>query len=245
VARFGLIGKHIDYSFSRSYFREKFSLAKLGHTYENFDLPNDRSVETFLENLDGISGLNVTIPYKQVVMPLLDEIDPVANRIGAVNTIAIDQRGRTKGFNTDHIGFSKALEEYLPLAQPKALVLGSGGASKAVVYALEQMKIPALVVSRGMEGDITYRELDTGFLASHSLLVNCTPLGTSPDINRYPDIPYELLSKDHLLFDLVYNPSVTRFMELGKEQGARVCNGYRMLVEQAEAAWNIWSQYRE
>lgn len=242
MARYGLIGKNIDYSFSRKYFGEKFAALGLDHTYENFDLTDETALQEFLKDLPDVQGLNVTIPYKTSVMQYLDRIDPTASAIGAVNTIAIAADGSTTGYNTDHIGFARALWPFLPLKQPSVLILGSGGASRAVIYALDQLGIRSRVVSRKSGSELNYEQLDSRVIEAHSLLVNCTPLGTYPNTDRCPPIPYDLLDQDHLLFDLVYNPENTRFMELGAQRGARTTNGFSMLVEQAEAAWHIWQK---
>jgi len=236
---FGLLGKDIGYSFSRNYFSNKFRAEKLQHEYVNFDLENLSTFKSLLKR-DDIYGMNVTIPYKQEVIPFLDEIDPVAKAIGAVNTIVIKDNKRL-GYNTDHIGFQNTLLNYLKPHHDKALVLGTGGASKAVCYVLEQLKIQVRKVSRSEGPDRkAYHQLSAKDYKEHSLLINCTPLGTHPNINAYPPIDYEKISKKHLLYDLIYNPEVTAFMKMGKAKGAEVVNGYQMLVDQAEASWNLW-----
>lgn len=236
---FGLLGKDIGYSFSRNYFSNKFRAENLRHEYVNFDLENLSTFKSLLKR-DDIYGMNVTIPYKQEVIPFLDEIDPVAKAIGAVNTIVFKDNKRL-GYNTDHIGFQNTLLNYLKPHHDKALVLGTGGASKAVCYVLEQLKIQVLKVSRSEGPDRkAYHQLSAKDYKEHSLLINCTPLGTHPNINAYPPIDYEKISKKHLLYDLIYNPEVTAFMKMGKAKGAEVVNGYQMLVDQAEASWNLW-----
>ena len=236
---FGLLGKDIGYSFSRNYFSNKFRAENLQFEYVNFDLENLSTFKSLLSR-DDISGMNVTIPYKQEVIPFLDEIDPVAKAIGAVNTIVFKDNKRL-GYNTDHIGFQNTLLNYLKPHHDKALVLGTGGASKAVCYVLEQLKIQVQKVSRSEGPDRkAYPQLSAKDYEEHSLLINCTPLGTHPNINAYPPIDYEQLSKNHLLYDLIYNPKVTAFMKMGKVKGAEVVNGYLMLVDQAEASWNLW-----
>jgi len=236
---FGLLGKDIGYSFSRNYFSNKFRAENLQFEYVNFDLENLSTFKSLLSR-DDISGMNVTIPYKQEVIPFLDELDPVAKAIGAVNTIVFKNNKRL-GYNTDHIGFQNTLLNYLKPHHDKALVLGTGGASKAVCYVLEQLKIQVQKVSRSEGPDRkAYPQLSAKDYEEHSLLINCTPLGTHPNINAYPPIDYEQLSKNHLLYDLIYNPKVTAFMKMGKVKGAEVVNGYLMLVDQAEASWNLW-----
>ena len=236
---FGLLGKDIGYSFSRNYFSNKFRAENLRHEYVNFDLENLSTFKSLLKR-DDIYGMNVTIPYKQEVIPFLDEIDPVAKAIGAVNTIVFKDNKRL-GYNTDHIGFQNTLLNYLKPHHDKALVLGTGGASKAVCYVLEQLKIQVCKVSRSEGPDRkAYHQLSAKDYKEHSLLINCTPLGTHPNINAYPPIDYEKISKKHLLYELIYNPEVTAFMKMGKAKGAEVVNGYQMLVDQAEASWNLW-----
>jgi shikimate dehydrogenase len=194
-----------------------------------------------LENNPDLKGLNVTIPYKKSIIQLLDEVDKEALQIGAVNTIKINKDGTLKGYNTDHYGFSKALMEFLPIKEKKALVLGTGGASKAVKYVLEIMNFEVTQVSRTKtDNNITYTDLNRDIIKQNYLIVNCTPLGTFPNIEECPDIPYEYLTEDHLAFDLTYNPRETKFMKLSKDRGARRSNGLKMLEYQAEKAWSIW-----
>ena len=236
---FGLLGKDIGYSFSRDYFSNKFTAENLQHKYVNFDLENLSTFKSLLNRKD-ISGMNVTIPYKQKVIPFLDELDPIAKAIGAVNTIVFKDDKRL-GFNTDHIGFQNTLLNHLKPQHDKALVLGTGGASKAVCYVLEQLKIQVLKVSRSEGPDKkAYHQLSAKDYKEHSLLINCTPLGTHPNTDTYPPIDYRQINTEHLLYDLIYNPKVTAFMQMGKDKGAAVLNGYQMLVEQAEASWSLW-----
>lgn len=236
---FGLLGKDIGYSFSRDYFSNKFTAENLQHKYVNFDLENLSTFKSLLNRKD-ISGMNVTIPYKQKVIPFLDELDPIAKAIGAVNTIVFKNDKRL-GFNTDHIGFQNTLLNHLKPQHDKALVLGTGGASKAVCYVLEQLKIQVLKVSRSEGPDKkAYHQLSAKDYKEHSLLINCTPLGTHPNTDTYPPIDYRQINTEHLLYDLIYNPKVTAFMQMGKDKGAAVLNGYQMLVEQAEASWSLW-----
>jgi shikimate dehydrogenase len=236
---FGLLGKDIDYSFSRDYFSKKFTAENLQHKYVNFDLENLSAFKSLLSRKD-ISGMNVTIPYKQEVIPFLDELDPVAKAIGAVNTIVFKDDKRL-GYNTDHVGFQNTLLKHLKPHHNKAIVLGTGGASKAVCYVLEQLKIQVLKVSRSKGQDRkSYHQLTAKDYEEHTLLINCTPLGTHPKTNAYPPIDYRQINTGHLLYDLIYNPEVTAFMQMGKDKGAVVLNGYQMLVEQAEASWSLW-----
>ena len=242
--KFGLLGKNIDYSFSRKYFSDKFLRENLSnHSYVNFDLPSLENFDRILYNEPNLCGMNVTIPYKIKVIPFLDQISEEANSIGAVNTILWDAKGKTIGHNTDHTGFKKALEEQTNTLPKKALILGTGGASAAIRYALENLNCKVLFVSRIFKkNNLTYEELTEDLMKSVDLIVNSTPLGTFPDISQAPQIPYEFLRKQHLLFDLIYNPSETLFMKKGKEQGAQVCNGHQMLVYQAEKSWELWNQ---
>lgn len=236
---FGLLGRDIGYSFSRDYFSKKFTAENLQHKYVNFDLENLSTFKGLLKRKD-ISGMNVTIPYKQEIIPFLDELDPVAKSIGAVNTIVFKDDKRL-GYNTDHIGFQNTLINYLKPHHNKALVLGTGGASKAVCYVLEQLKIQVLKVSRSEGQDRkAYHQLTAEDYNEHSLIINCTPLGTHPNTGACPPIDYRQINTKHLLYDLIYNPEVTTFMQIGKDKGAIVLNGYQMLVEQAEASWSLW-----
>ena len=241
MAKYGLIGHNIGYSFSKTFFNYKFEKEKRNDSYENFDIPVLSEMSKILENNPDLKGLNVTIPYKKNIIQLLDEVDKEALQIGAVNTIKINKDGTLKGYNTDHYGFSKALMKFLPIKEKKALVLGTGGASKAVKYVLEIMNFEVTQVSRTKtENNITYTDLNRDIITQNYLIVNCTPLGTFPNIEEYPDIPYEYLTEDHLAFDLTYNPRETKFMKLSKDRGARKSNGLKMLEYQAKKAWSIW-----
>lgn len=239
---YGLIGKNISYSFSAGYFADKFRASGLvSHHYQNYDLPEIDAIREVFEKTPGLEGLNVTIPYKEKIIPYLDALDPVAEAIGAVNTIAFNN-GTTKGFNTDAYGFTMAIKPLLSENTSRALILGTGGASKAVIYALNQLGIKTLKVSRTKTEDtITYAELDEQIMKKHQLIVNCTPLGTFPEVEAKPGIPYQWLTKKHVLFDLIYNPEETAFLREGSERGSQTMNGYQMLVHQAEKAWEIWN----
>lgn len=242
IFKFGLVGKDISYSFSRGYFAEKFEQLGLGnHSYVNFDLPEIEAFEKLLRNISEIKGLNVTIPYKEAVIPYLTKLDVKSERIGAVNTIKIDKNGLT-GYNTDCYGFQKSIEPFLKKHHQKALILGTGGASKAVAFVFEELNIPYNFVSRNpVKNQLSYANLDRFILDEYSVLVNCTPLGTHPNVNQKPDIPYKHLGKEHLLFDLIYNPEKTAFLLEGESRGSVICNGHRMLELQAEKAWEIWN----
>lgn len=241
MKRFGLIGRPLGHSFSQRWFTERFAAeGLLDHRYDLFPLATVEELPDLIARTPGLVGLNVTIPYKQSVMPLLDELDPLARTVGAVNTIHI-RHGRLTGYNTDVTGFRETLEPLLDGATPRALVLGSGGASRAVAYVLRAMGIKFRVVSRSRErGDLTWDLLDPAVIKVCPLIINTTPLGMAPEIEGHPDLSYEAIGPRHLLVDLVYNPEETRFMQLGRERGARAVNGTGMLRAQAEAAWNIW-----
>lgn len=240
--RYGLIGKDISYSFSKGYFARKFEAMKLAnHSYENFDLPQIEAFEQ-LRSEANVAGFNVTIPYKESILPYLTDIDDTAAKIGAVNTIKVVQDGLI-GYNTDAYGFQKSLEPHLEAHHKKALVLGTGGASKAVLYVLDLLNIKATSVSRSPDHDqIGYDDLTQDILEDHLLLINCTPLGTYPDVDRKPSVPYDFITDKHLLFDLIYNPSQTAFLKEGENKCATICNGHRMLELQAEKSWEIWNK---
>jgi len=242
--QFVLVGKNISYSFSKGYFSEKFLKLNLAnHSYENLDFQNIEEFPDFIKQNPTISGLNVTIPYKETILPYLDKLSKKAAEIGAVNTIKITKSGKLKGFNTDYIGFKKTLEPLLNSNHKKALILGTGGASKAVAYALKQLEIPYLYVSRAAIGEtISYNQLDENTFKEFQIIVNCTPVGTTPNTHLYPDIPYDYFTKNHIAFDLIYNPSETMFLKKAKEQGATIKNGLEMLALQAEKSWEIWNK---
>ncbi|HEA30002.1 hypothetical protein LCGC14_1957960 [marine sediment metagenome] len=240
--KYGLIGKNIDYSFSRTYFTEKFKDGMIDASYVNFDCKNPEELKELLSTHIDVKGYNVTTPYKEQIMPLLQDLNKHAQSIGAVNTVKRLSDGRLKGYNTDYVGFQKSIEPHLTKKHDKALILGTGGASKAIAYALELKDIDYTFVSRTpTKEQLEYNQLNGAILSKHLLIINCSPLGTYPDIEKAPALPYRLLSKDHLLFDLVYNPEETRFLKKGKEQGATTINGLSMLELQAEAAWKIWN----
>lgn len=237
------MGRNISYSFSAGYFKTKFEKAGLeNYTYTNFDIEHISQLSEIIENTKRLKGLNVTIPYKEEVIPLLDGISKNAAIIGAVNTIVISKKG-TKGYNTDHYGFRKALEPLLMPHHKKALILGTGGASKAVAYALRKMKIEYDFVSRTATDVIyAYKDLDKEVFDDYQIIINTTPLGTFPNMKECPPIDYSFFTKNNLAFDLVYNPEETEFMKRAAENGAAVSNGYQMLVHQAEKAWKLWNK---
>lgn len=240
---YGLIGQPLTHSFSQRWFTALFKREGIAfHRYDLFPLESIDDFPKLLKETPGLAGLNVTIPYKQSVMPLLDSIDPLAAAVGAVNTIAIHD-GRTTGHNTDVEGFRSTLLPLLKGVKPRALVLGTGGASRAVAFVLREQGIKFRIVSRSAErGDLTWDMLDPIVAKVCTLIINTTPLGTYPDVEAAPPLPYEAIGPKHVLIDLVYNPEETEFMRLGKAHGAAVVNGMRMLEAQAEAAWRIWRQ---
>lgn len=246
MKRYGLIGKTLKHSFSKKYFQEKFNREGIEHChYELFELENISDFPKLLSEYESDwAGLNVTIPYKKDVMAYLDELDENAQAIDAVNTVKRLPGGKLKGFNTDYSGFRNSLEEWNTDNQ-QALILGTGGASNAVRKVLKDKQVPYQMVSRTASNDrLSYDQLNESdvLLQEHQLIINTTPLGTFPDIDHKPNIPYHQLTKHHMLFDLVYNPEITSFMKEGLSVGAKVKNGYDMLVGQAEAAWKIWNE---
>jgi shikimate dehydrogenase len=240
---FGLLGKNIAYSFSRGYFSEKFTKLNLNHRYVNFDISQIEDFNTVIADNKNLKGLNVTIPYKQEVIPYLNKVDKIAKKIGAVNTIKFTKRGNLKGYNSDAVGFEKSLLPLLEKQHKKALILGTGGASKAVAYVLEKNGIKFKFVSRNpsKKNQIAYDRLNQELLEKYTIIINSTPLGTSPEIDKCPDIPYQFINKNHLLYDLIYNPEITTFLAKGKNNGAKIKNGFEMLTIQAEESWRIWN----
>ncbi len=239
--RFGLVGKNISYSFSKGYFTKKFTDLKLNdHSYENFDLQEINDFQKIVQQ-NNIKGLNVTIPYKETVIPYLDELDAKAKKIGAVNTIKISKKG-VKGYNTDAYGFQKSIMPFLKEQHTKALIFGTGGASKAVAFVFKELNIAYTFVSRKpAKNQLSYQDLHAEIFKKYTILVNCTPLGSHPNIDLRPDIQYQYITSEHLLFDLIYNPEKTAFLQEGEKRGAAICNGQRMLEFQAEKAWEIWN----
>jgi shikimate dehydrogenase len=243
--RYGLIGYPLTHSFSQRYFTEKFAREAIADCrYDLFDLPDVAGLADLLKT-PGLRGLNVTIPHKQAVFPYLTHLDDSARRVGAVNVIRVESDGSIAGYNSDYYGFKQSLTEWFSaigfsFSGIKAVVLGTGGASKAVTVALDDLQIPFWLVSR-TKSDLTvgYDDLPE-LIADYHLIINTTPVGTYPNVAESPALPYPLLTARHALYDLVYNPAETEFMRQGRERGAAVQNGYRMLVLQAERAWEIW-----
>lgn len=240
---YGLIGFPLSHSFSKKYFTEKFEKEEIKDSaYELFEIDKIEKLRDVLEdNEENLLGLNVTIPYKQEVMPFLDEIDEAAAEIGAVNVIKL-QDGKLKGYNSDYYGFKASLENFLEGTLPKALILGTGGASKAVERALKDLGIEAQYVSRkNSEGILDYQQV-ADKIGEYKLIINTTPLGMYPNTDACPDLPYHKMDESYFLFDLVYNPEETLFMKKGRENGAKAIHGMEMLIGQAEKAYEIWEQ---
>lgn len=245
MRRFGLIGKTLKHSFSKHYFTQKFKDNQASDcTYDIFELQSIDELPGLIATQPALEGLNVTIPYKEEVLVFLDERSAVVREIEACNCIKI-RNGKLYGFNTDVGGFRNSLQPKLKPHHKKALILGTGGAAKAVKYALKELEIEYLLVSRRKEsGDLGYEDVDDEILKQYTLLINTTPLGMFPNVNDDPPIPYEFLTPQHFLFDLVYNPEKTKFLQQGENRGAQIANGYEMLILQAEESWRIWNEER-
>ena len=246
MRRFGLIGRTLGHSFSARYFADKFQREGLAdtHHYDLFELPEIECVEELIATTEGLVGFNVTIPYKQQIIPYLDSLSTEARNIGAVNCVKIEPDGRLTGYNTDIDGIRLSLDKLLGGVEiDAALVLGTGGASQAVQYVLAERNIPYSIVSRdSCKGNLTYDDLKVEITSSHHLIINSSPVGMYPHVDQCPDIPYELLTTDHYLFDLVYNPERTLFAERAATMGAHTLCGLDMLYAQAESAWRIWNE---
>lgn len=244
--KYGLIGYPLGHSFSRQFFMEKFAREGIHATYENYEIPQADMLLQVIREHPELRGLNCTIPYKQAIIPLLDELSDEAREIGAVNVIRIDRNheGKVwlKGYNSDVIGFTESIKPLLSLTEHNALVLGTGGASRAICHGLTQLGIRWQYVSRREQpGMLTYDALTPDFIRAHDIIINCSPVGMFPHTDEAPQLPYEALDRRHLLFDLIYNPAETGFMRLGALQGATVKNGLEMLHLQAIASWQIWN----
>ena len=242
MKRYGLIGHPQKHSQSRLYFNEKFEYEGLECLYQHFDIKSLDELHDIMAKYPDLCGFNVTIPYKESILPLLDEIDETAKEVGAVNVVSINN-GKLKGYNTDVYGFEQLLERAVNGREAShALILGTGGASKAVQYVLKQKDIPYSTVSRdAAKGDYTYDALTDEVLKANPLIINTTPLGMFPQVDNFPDLHYQGLTKKHTLIDLIYNPRETAFMELGRTWGAKVYNGLQMFEEQAKRTWEIFS----
>ena len=242
MTKYGIIGYPLGHSFSRGFFTEKFARESIDAQYLNFEIPDVAMLSDVLRDNPELRGLNVTLPHKQAVIPLLDEMSEEAMEIGAVNVIRV-RNGKLKGFNSDIIGFTNSIKPLLQPHHKKALVLGTGGASKAIRVGLNRLGIEWTYVSRSpRDGMVTYEDITAETLQEYTVIVNCSPVGMFAKVDAAPAIPYELLSPQHLLFDCVYNPEETLFMKKGRKQGATVKNGLEMLHLQAIASWNFWNE---
>ena len=248
---YGLVGKKLGHSFSKDYFTEKFLLNNLNYSYQNIEIQNIEDIIPYIKEHKNLKGFNVTIPYKEEIIPFLDDIDITAKEVGAVNTVKIYDDGSLKGFNTDVVGFEKLLEKSQSRrvtesqSVNEALILGSGGASKAVQYVLNKKSIPYKIVSRKLgirneELGISYEEINIKGFEPYSIIINATPVGMFPNVNECLELPYSTIEARHVFIDLIYNPEETLFLNNARLKGASTFNGMTMLHEQAEAAWNIW-----
>lgn len=244
--KYGLIGYPLKHSFSIGFFNEKFKSENIDAEYINFEIPSIDRLPEILEENPELKGFNITIPYKEKIIPYLDQIDKDALAIGAINVVkVVRQKNKSKliGFNSDIIGFTQSIEPLLEETHQKALILGTGGAAKAIFQGLKNLGIESKFVSRQKQpGMLTYEELTPEIMEEYKVIVNCTPVGMYPNVDTCPDIPYEHLTPNHLLYDLLYNPDITLFMRKGARQGAIVKNGLEMLLLQAFATWDIWKQ---
>ena len=245
MKQYGLIGKHLSHSFSPSFFAEFFQKQGIDANYATYEL---QEITDFPPLMMGaiFGGLNVTIPYKTAIIPYLDELDPLAAEIQAVNVIAFEN-GNTKGYNTDVFGFQQSIKPFLTFHHERALIFGTGGASKAVAFVFKALGIDVIFVSQtdsSLSNHFTYADVNEHMIAACKVIVNCTPLGMSPHVDAAPDMPYDALSEEHLLIDLIYNPEETLFMKQGRKHGATAMNGLSMLQHQALKSWEIWNTPR-
>lgn len=248
MRKFGLIGKNISYSFSQNYFSNKFKDENIEDaSYQNFDIQDISGFKDSILKTKNLAGLNVTIPYKESIIPFLDCLDKKAKKIGAVNTIKFTKKGKLKGYNTDCHGFKKSLKPHLKKSHKRALILGTGGAGKAIAYVLDELNIKYAFVSRtaSKKATYTYDTLTEKDIKRHRIIINCSPVGTFPNVDAAPNIPYNGVTPKHILFDLIYNPSETVFLKEGKNREATTLNGYDMLVFQAEKAWKTWTKNKD
>jgi shikimate dehydrogenase len=249
--KYGLIGYPLSHSFSKNYFNEKFEKENITDCeYELFPIKKVEELNSLIHGQPALKGLNVTIPYKEAVIPFLDELDETARTVGAVNCIKVFSSAsalKLKGYNTDVFGFRQSIKPFLETQHERALILGTGGASKAVHYVLKDIGIDCYFATRDKSGSVNektfeYNELNEYMIAAFKLIVNTTPLGMFPEVETLPEIPYQYLTPSHLLYDLVYNPAETEFLKQGKAKGASTVNGLSMLKQQAEEAWRIWNK---
>lgn len=241
MKKYGLIGKNLSHSFSQRYFSQKFEKEDIKVVYLNYELNDIKEIEQVLSDPE-IAGLNVTIPYKEQVIPFLDELDPEASEVMAVNTIAF-QAGRKIGYNTDIYGFRQMIKPFFESHHERAMILGTGGASKAVTYVLENLGVDIIYISRNSVGEdqFGYEDINEGMIAYNPIIVNTTPVGMYPNVNELIPLPYEFITERHLVIDLIYNPEETLFLQEARKKGATVLNGKTMLEQQAEKSWEIWN----
>ena len=243
--KYGLIGYPLGHSFSNVYFNQKFIDEKIDAVYEKFEIPTIDLLPEVIDSNPNLRGLNVTIPYKQKVLPFLDAISPEARAIGAVNVIKVTRDGAKislKGYNSDVIGFTKSIEPMLDKTHSKALILGTGGASKAVDYGLKSLGLETIFVSRFQRpGTIQYEDITPNVIKEYNVIVNCTPCGMYPNTEECPNLPYQAMDNHTILYDVIYNPDTTLFMKKGAEHGANNKNGLEMLLLQAFASWEFWN----
>ncbi len=246
MEKYGLIGYPLEHSFSISYFNQKFTDENINAVYENFEIPTIDLLPEVLDSNPDLRGFNVTIPYKQKVIPFLDSISPEARAIGAVNVVKVERDGTRiilKGYNSDVIGFTKSIEPMLDNSHTKALILGTGGASRAIDYGLKSLGLETVFVSRYQRpGTIQYENITPDVIKEYNVIVNCTPCGMYPHSDECPDLPYEAMDQHTILYDLIYNPDTTLFMQKGAEHGASTKNGLEMLLLQAFASWEFWNK---
>ena len=244
--KYGLIGYQLGHSFSKNYFNEKFENENIDAEYINFEIPTIDALPEVLATNPELRGLNVTIPYKEKVISFLDAVSPEARAIGAINVIKVEHKGNEtilKGYNSDVIGFTKSIAPLLKRHNKKALILGTGGASKAIDYGLKSLGLETVKVSRyERPGTIQYSKITPEIIKEYNVIVNCTPCGMYPNIEECPELPYEAMTEKNILYDLIYNPDQTKFMKLGAKQGATVKNGLEMLLLQAFASWEFWNR---
>ncbi|MCI5818943.1 MAG: shikimate dehydrogenase [Paraprevotella sp.] len=244
--KYGLIGYPLGHSFSKNYFNEKFENENIDAEYINFEIPTIDALPEVLATNPELRGLNVTIPYKEKVISFLDAVSPEARAIGAINVIKVEHKGNEtilKGYNSDVIGFTKSIAPLLKRHNKKALILGTGGASKAIDYGLKSLGLETVKVSRyERPGTIQYSKITPEIIKEYNVIVNCTPCGMYPNIEECPELPYEAMTEKNILYDLIYNPDQTKFMKLGAKQGATVKNGLEMLLLQAFASWEFWNR---
>ena len=245
MKNYGLIGYPLSHSFSKKYFEEKFIKENITNcSYHLFNIKDINLFTELIETTEGLKGINITIPYKEKIIPFLTEIETTAKAIGAVNTIKItDQKNSLKGYNTDYYGFKKSLKPFLDINHERALIFGTGGAAKTVKYVLNELNIDCLLVSRTPknENEISYDDVNEYVIKHHQIIINTTPIGMFPDVDNFPKFNYDNITPKHLLYDLVYNPLETEFLKKGKQQGCITLNGLQMLKLQAEKSWEIWN----